>query len=217
VLVAAASFSRACVLPTTGLVGCGDKISPSLSLLSTLPPSCPDAESPDGRRPWSGRDWGRPAIDRRALAVLVGALPVREMVEEVETCLAVRLEDMAGGPMEVRAPGAEGRVVLEPVEGARVWDGVPVREAEVLGGPLIILVGDLVGDRAMLEGRVLGMGLGLGALMLLLLAAVGSAVAAALLAAGLKLLGLAGFLAAAGFAAGAWATMVAIMGLTNMP
>lgn len=70
---------------------------------------------------------------------------------------------------------------------------------------------------AMLEGLVLGIGLGLGAFMLFLLAAAGSAPMETLAAPGLKLLGLAGFFVGAGFAAGTGATMVAIMGLTNMP
>ena len=65
-----------------------------------------------------------------------------------------------------------------------------------------------------LEG--LGTGLGLGAFKLLLFARLASPPADVLPAAGLKLLGLAGFRTGA-FAAGGCEMMVAIMGLTNMP
>lgn len=47
--------------------------------------------------------------------------------------------------MDVREPGAPGRT-LEPAEGTRGLDGVAVRDAVALGGPLICFVGDLVGD-----------------------------------------------------------------------
>lgn len=64
---------------------------------------------------------------------------------------------------------------------------------------------------------VLGTGLGLGAFRLLLLLSAVSPPVDVLAAAGLKLLGLAPGFRAAGFGAGGWAMMVAIMGLTNMP
>lgn len=73
----------------------------------------------------------------------------------------------------------------------------------------------------MLAGRVLGTGLGLGALRLRLLVREGSVPVEVLAEAGLKLPGRVGLRAAAAAglaaAAGGWATMVAIMGLTNMP
>lgn len=45
----------------------------------------------------------------------------------------------------MREPGAPGRV-LDAAEGTRAFDGVAVRDAEALDGPLICFVGDLVGD-----------------------------------------------------------------------
>jgi hypothetical protein len=69
----------------------------------------------------------------------------------------------------------------------------------------------------MLDGLAgLGTGLGLGAFKLLLFVKVVSPLVDALPDVRLKLLGRAG-LRAAGFGAGGWAMMVAIMGLTNMP
>jgi len=70
-----------------------------------------------------------------------------------------------------------------------------------------------------LVGRdILGPGLGLGAFMLRRFVKATSPPAADVLPdTGLRLLGRAGFRAAAGFAAGGWARMVTIMGLTNMP
>lgn len=48
--------------------------------------------------------------------------------------------------MDSRWPAAAGRA-LAAVEAARAFDGVPVREADELGGPLrSCLVGDLTGD-----------------------------------------------------------------------
>lgn len=61
----------------------------------------------------------------------------------------------------------------------------------------------------------LGTGLGLGAFRLFLLPSPASPALDVLPAAGLKLLGREGL--RAGLGAGAWAMMVAIMGLTNMP
>ena len=79
------------------------------------------------------------------LVGLVVVLLVLEIAEDVEGCRVVRAPGTAGGPMEVLVPVVAGRA-FDPAEGARVWDGVPVRDADALGGPLVSLVGDLVGD-----------------------------------------------------------------------
>lgn len=120
-----------------------------------------------------------------------------------------------GGPIEVRDPPTDGRD-LDPADGTRGFEGVPVRDTAALEEALNCLVGDFVGDLAMLVGlATLGTGLGLGAFRLFLLPSPGSPALDVLPAAGLKLLGREGL--RAGLGAGAWAMMVAIMGLTNMP
>lgn len=65
----------------------------------------------------------------------------------MEGCRPVRDAGAAGGPIDVLFPPRDGRV-LAPAEATRTtFDGVPVREVEALGGPLInCFVGDLVGD-----------------------------------------------------------------------
>jgi hypothetical protein len=125
--------------------------------------------------------------------------------------------------MDVLAPVDGGRPPLEAVEETRVVIGVTVREPDALGGPLSCFVGDLVGDLTILDGRdaVRDTGLGLGAFKLLRFARERSPPVEARPEAGLKLLGRAGFRAAMGaglgVGAGAWARMVAIMGLMNIP
>ena len=130
-----------------------------------------------------GRDAGRdgPVSDMRLLVVLAGAAPGLDIDEDVDGCLVLG----GGGPIDVRAPPTEARG-FAPTEGARVPEGVPVRETEVLEAPLNCFVGDFVGDLtnvsiqphnytatptlARLVGRAtLGTGLGLGAFRLFLL------------------------------------------------
>jgi hypothetical protein len=114
-----------------------------------------------------GRDAGRdgPVSDMRLLVVLAGAAPGLDIDEDVDGCLVLG----GGGPIDVRAPPTEARG-FAPTEGARVPEGVPVRETEVLEAPLSCFVGDFVGDLARLVGRAtLGTGLGLGAFKLFLL------------------------------------------------
>ena len=203
------------------------------------PLSLAASESAEGRL-GAVRDTTRcPPSEVRPLAVLVSpveALPV--VVEDVDTCRVVRVAGAAGGPIDVRVPVADGRV-LDAAEETRAFEGVFVLDTPALLGALICFVGDLVGDLkllaeessssasclgmlvlltlAMLVGRCgLGTGLGLGAFRLRLFVIPGSAPVDALVAPGLKLEGRAGFLTA-GLGAGGWATMVAIMGLTNMP
>lgn len=147
------NFSRAFVRAMTGLLGWGDKISPlslagdASSSLSEDPCSRPACESPDGRRDTeSGRDSDRaPPKDSRLLVDRTPPSPGREVVEDVETCRAVREAGAPGGPIDVRELGTPGRT-REPAEGTRGLDGVAVLDAVALGGPLICFVGDLVGD-----------------------------------------------------------------------
>lgn len=150
--VAAAIFSRAFALPRAGLVGCGaimgalpltgdTGVVSSAELLSR-----PAWESADGRRAKLCWDSGRTPpgsarpVDARAFTVLA-----LEATDDMEDCLAVRVEGRAGGPIEVRDPLIEVRGLL-PTDETRVFEGVPVRDAEELGGPLSCLVGDFAGD-----------------------------------------------------------------------
>lgn len=69
--------------------------------------------------------------------------PGLDAIEDVDACL-VRGVGTGGGPIDVRTPEV-GRV-LEAADGTRTLEGVAVREAAALGGPLNCLVGDFVGD-----------------------------------------------------------------------
>lgn len=166
----------------------------------------------------AGRDAGRggPAKDMRLVVVLGATDAARAVPDEVDTCLVRAVG--GGGPMDVRGPPIDGRD-FAPTEGARAFDGVPVRDTVVLEAALNCFVGDFVGDLAMLVGRdTLGTGLGLGALRLFLLPKPASPAALeALPEVGAKLLGLAAGFRAAGFGVGACAIILAITGLTNMP
>lgn len=102
----------------------------------------------------------------RPLAVRDMVAPGLDATEDVEAC-RFREAGAGGGPIEVRTPEV-GRV-FAVTDGTRALEGVPVRETEALEGPLNCLVGDFVGDLAMLDGRFLDTGLGLGALRLFLL------------------------------------------------
>jgi hypothetical protein len=165
-----------------------------------------------------------PARELRPLADLAKPGPAGLVeVAEIEGWRAVRDAGAAGGPIDVlvAVPLIDGRV-LDPAEGARTFEGVPVREVAALDGPLrSCFVGDFVGDLTILDGRDgLAAGVGLDAFKLRLLFRAASPLVDVLPAAGLKLLGRAGLrAAAAGFGAGCCAggRMVAIMGLTNMP
>jgi hypothetical protein len=182
----------------------------------------------------AGRDAGRggPAKDMRLVVVLGATDAARAVPDEVDACLVRAVG--GGGPMDVRGPPIDGRD-FAPTEGARAFDGVPVRDTVVLEAALNCFVGDFVGDLirvsiqlnscttaptlAMLVGRdTLGTGLGLGALRLFLLPKPASPAALeALPEVGAKLLGLAAGFRAAGFGVGACAIILAITGLTNMP
>ena len=63
-------------------------------------------------------------------------------------CLDVRAPGRGGGPIEVRIPPALGFAGLDNVtEGARGFEGVPVRGVEVADGVAdSCFVGDFVGD-----------------------------------------------------------------------
>lgn len=166
----------------------------------------------------AGRDAGRggPPKDMRLVVVLGAADAALAVPDEVDTCLVRAVG--GGGPMDVRGPPTDGRD-FAPTEGARAFDGVPVRDTVVLEAALNCFVGDFVGDLAMLVGRdTLGTGLGLGALRLFLLPRPESPAALeALPEVGAKLLGLAAGFRAVGFGVGACAIILAITGLTNMP
>lgn len=166
----------------------------------------------------AGRDAGRggPAKDMRLVVVLGAADAAFAVPDEVDTCLVRAVG--GGGPIDVRGPPTDGRD-FAPTEGARAFDGVPVRDTVVLEAALNCFVGDFVGDLAMLVGRdTLGTGLGLGALRLFLLPKPASPAALeALPEVGAKLLGLAAGFRAGGFGVGACAIILAITGLTNMP
>lgn len=65
----------------------------------------------------------------------------------MDDCRAVRDAGAAGGPIEVLAPPPNDGRTLDPAEGARAFEGVPVRDVAVLEGPLMsCFVGDFVGD-----------------------------------------------------------------------
>lgn len=155
---AAVSLSTVFDLAMAGFFGWGEKISAGelLSASSSFPLSRPVPESTDGRLvkpPLTARE---PARDVRVLAVLVGpdAGGFAE-AEETEGCRAVRDAGAAGGPIEVLAPTPpkDGRT-LEPAEGARTIEGVPVRDVAVLEGPLMsCFVGDFVGDYYLYFGQ----------------------------------------------------------------
>lgn len=131
----------------------------------------------------------------------------REATEDTEACLVVRGGGAAGGPIEVRWGGAEGRVRV-PADATLAFEGVPVREAVALDAALKVFVGDLLGEAEpgslpILAGRVLETGLGLGALRLFRLFRVASLPIETRAAAGLmKLLGRATFLTPGFTAAG---------------
>lgn len=113
--------------------------------MSSFPLSRPAWESTDGLRVVSGLEPGRDAPRGvRPLNVRAGAPPPRVAAVGPVDVLVVRVAGAAGGPIEVLVPAAAG-LVRDPAEGARAFEGVPVREVDVLGGPLSCLVGDFAG------------------------------------------------------------------------
>lgn len=114
-------------------------------------PESPDvARILDDRPPTRVAALPRPgrAVPSRGWVPLVGRVPV----VDVDGRRPPRDAGTAGGPIDVRdAPtDARGLEVTEerrPPAPAPVLDGVPVREVEVLDGPVpSCLVGDFVGD-----------------------------------------------------------------------
>lgn len=187
------------------------------------PFSVPDADPPDGFRSVLGLDATRPgAKDKRPAGGRAAAELVLEAADDVEGCRVVLEAGRLGGPMDGRLAPTDGRGALTPAEATRAFDGVAVRELEVLDEAVAsCLVGDLVGDLTRLEGRdPLGTGLGLGAFRLILLPRAGSLVALVRALPDVNmLLGRPPFLAVgpgAGFGGG-WATTVTALGRQNMP
>lgn len=70
-----------------------------------------------------------------------------EATEDTDDCLAPRVVGSAGGPMDALGPLIEVRG-LGPADETRACEGVAVRDAEELDGPLSCFVGDLAGDLA---------------------------------------------------------------------
>lgn len=147
--VAAAIFSRLFVFAATGLCGCGEKISASLlvgdAALDPALLSPPAWESADGLLVGSG--FRKPLIGVRPLADRVcDMLPLpRDAAEEVGVCRAVFEAGAAGGPIDVRCPGADVRW-RALVDATRVFEGVPVLDAAALDAALKGFVGDFDGD-----------------------------------------------------------------------
>lgn len=155
---AAVSLSRALALTAEGLRGWGDSISWSLledeiteATSSVKSSSRPDRESTEAGRPNVEREESRGVAAAARGAPKFRAPPEGVslgLVEGTDECLAaLAAVEVAGGAMDARCPATDKRL-LGPGGGAREEaEGVAVREATVLGGPLKVLVGDLAGDR----------------------------------------------------------------------